>query len=170
VAPSVFILIAVTRVYLAFGSVPAVAGILYGVKLAVTAIVVFAAYRIGSRALKNGVLRAMVAATARPAGVSVRPSLTTTRRPVLGALLLEQARCPQRGRSRPVARRDGAARGAGRLERRAAGSRVPGRRSSCGTGNAPAVRITSGAGWNTDAERRRTERLLAEDLAWLGHA
>jgi len=36
-----------------------VAGILYGIKPAVTAIVVFAAYRIGSRALKNNVLRAL---------------------------------------------------------------------------------------------------------------
>jgi chromate transport protein ChrA len=41
---------------MAFGQVPAVAGILYGIKPAVTAIVVFAAYRIGSRALKNEVL------------------------------------------------------------------------------------------------------------------
>ncbi|MEA3274647.1 MAG: chromate transporter, partial [Pseudomonadota bacterium] len=39
-----------------------VAGVLYGIKPAVTAIVVFAAYRIGSRALRNGVLQAMAAA------------------------------------------------------------------------------------------------------------
>jgi chromate transporter len=62
VLPSLFILIALTWIYLAFGDVPAVAGILYGIKPAVTAIVVFAAYRIGSRALKNGVLWAMAAA------------------------------------------------------------------------------------------------------------
>ena len=59
VLPSLFILIALTWVYLSFGDVSAVAGILYGIKPAVTAIVVFAAYRIGSRALKNNVLRAM---------------------------------------------------------------------------------------------------------------
>ena len=59
VLPSLFILIALTWIYLAYGDVPAVAGILYGIKPAVTAIVVFAAYRIGSRALKNNVLRAM---------------------------------------------------------------------------------------------------------------
>jgi chromate transporter len=59
VLPSLFILIALTWIYLAFGNVPAVEGILYGIKPAVTAIVVFAAYRIGSRALKNNVLRAM---------------------------------------------------------------------------------------------------------------
>ncbi len=59
VLPSLFILIGVTWVYLSFGDVPAVAGILYGIKPAVTAIVVFAAYRIGSRALRNNVLRMM---------------------------------------------------------------------------------------------------------------
>src|SRR3981189_783999 len=53
VLPSLFILIALTWVYLAFGNVPLVAGLFYGIKPAVTAIVLFAAYRIGSRALKN---------------------------------------------------------------------------------------------------------------------
>jgi chromate transporter len=61
VLPSLFILAALTWVYLVFGHVPAVAGILYGIKPAVTAIVVFAAYRIGSRALKNAALWAMAA-------------------------------------------------------------------------------------------------------------
>jgi len=59
VLPSLFILVALTWIYLVFGDVPAVAGILYGIKPAVTAIVVFSAYRIGSRALKNNVLRCM---------------------------------------------------------------------------------------------------------------
>src|ERR1700732_3837037 len=53
VLPSLIVLIGLSWVYMAYGSVPAVAGILYGIKPAVTAIVVFAAYRIGSRALKN---------------------------------------------------------------------------------------------------------------------
>jgi chromate transporter len=57
ILPSLFILMALTWIYLAYGDVPAVEGILYGIKPAVTAIVVFAAYRIGSRALKNNVLR-----------------------------------------------------------------------------------------------------------------
>ena len=61
VLPSLFILIGLTWIYLSYGDVSAVAGILYGIKPAVTAIVVFAAYRIGSRALKNNVLRAMAA-------------------------------------------------------------------------------------------------------------
>ncbi len=59
VLPSLFILIGLTWVYLVYGDVPAIEGILYGIKPAVTAIVVFAAYRIGSRALKNNLLRAM---------------------------------------------------------------------------------------------------------------
>jgi len=59
VLPSLFILMGLTWVYLSYGDVSAVAGILYGIKPAVTAIVVFAAYRIGSRALKNNVLRGM---------------------------------------------------------------------------------------------------------------
>lgn len=62
VLPSLFILIFLSWIYLAYGNVPAVAGILYGIKPAVVAIVLFAAYRIGSRALKHGVLWAMAAA------------------------------------------------------------------------------------------------------------
>ncbi len=62
VLPSLFILIFLSWVYLAYGNVPAVAGILYGIKPAVTAIVLFAAYRIGSRALKHGVLWAIAGA------------------------------------------------------------------------------------------------------------
>ncbi|MES1982687.1 MAG: chromate efflux transporter [Pseudomonadota bacterium] len=56
VLPSFFILVGLAWVYMAYGSVPAVAGILYGIKPAVVAIVLFAAYRIGSRALKNRIM------------------------------------------------------------------------------------------------------------------
>ncbi|MEG9621686.1 chromate efflux transporter [Pseudomonas guariconensis] len=63
VLPSLFILIGLSWVYIAFGEVPVVAGIFYGIKPAVTAIVVHAAHRIGSRALKNGWLWAMAAAS-----------------------------------------------------------------------------------------------------------
>jgi chromate transporter len=56
VLPSFFILVGLAWVYMAYGSVPAVAGLLYGIKPAVVAIVLFAAWRIGSRTLKNGVL------------------------------------------------------------------------------------------------------------------
>ena len=53
VLPSLLILIALSWVYMAFGNVPAVAGVFYGIKPAVTAIVVAAAWRIGSRVLTN---------------------------------------------------------------------------------------------------------------------
>lgn len=62
VLPSLFILIGLTWVYLAYGNVPAIEGILYGIKPAVTAIVLFAAYRIGSKALPNNILRAIALA------------------------------------------------------------------------------------------------------------
>ena len=54
VLPSLLILGALSWVYVAFGQVPVVAGIFYGIKPAVTALVVHAAHRIGTRALKNG--------------------------------------------------------------------------------------------------------------------
>ena len=53
VLPSLFILIGLSWLYIAFGDVPLVAGIFYGIKPAVTAIVLQAAWRIGSRALQN---------------------------------------------------------------------------------------------------------------------
>jgi chromate transporter len=52
VLPSLFILIALSWIYLRFGDVPWVAAVLHGIKPAVTAIVLFAAYRIASRALR----------------------------------------------------------------------------------------------------------------------
>ena len=62
VLPSLFILIGLSWVYLAFGHTPLVAGLFYGIKPAVTAIVLHAAYRIGMRALKNAALWAIAAA------------------------------------------------------------------------------------------------------------
>ena len=62
VLPSVFILAALSWIYLAYGNVPLVAGIFYGIKPAVTAIVLVAAHRIGSRALKHPALWAIAAA------------------------------------------------------------------------------------------------------------
>ncbi len=62
VLPSLLILIALSWVYIAFGDVPLVSGLFYGIKPAVTAIVVQAAWRIGSRTIKNGALLAIAAA------------------------------------------------------------------------------------------------------------
>ncbi len=62
VLPSLFILIALSWVYVRFGNVPIVAGIFYGIKPAVTALVLQAAHRIGTRALKNRWMWAIAAA------------------------------------------------------------------------------------------------------------
>lgn len=62
VLPSLFILIGLSWLYIAFGEVTWVAGLFYGIKPAVTAIVAQAAHRIGSRALKNNALWAIAAA------------------------------------------------------------------------------------------------------------
>ncbi len=53
VLPSLFLLILLSWLYMAFGNTPAVAGLLYGIKPAVTAIVAFAAWRIGKRTLHS---------------------------------------------------------------------------------------------------------------------
>ena len=62
VLPSLFILVGLAWVYIAYGNVPWVAGVFFGLKPAVAALVVHAAHRIGSRALKNRWLWAIAAA------------------------------------------------------------------------------------------------------------
>ena len=62
VLPSLFILVALSWIYLRFGDVPVVAGLFYGIKPAVTALVLHAAHRIGTRALRNGWMWAIAAA------------------------------------------------------------------------------------------------------------
>ena len=62
VLPSLFILVALSWGYMAYGSHPSAAGVLYGIKPAVTAIVLFAAWRIAARALKNWLLWSIAAA------------------------------------------------------------------------------------------------------------
>jgi chromate transporter len=59
--PAFVLLSLLAGIYLAFGDVPAVQGVFYGIKPAVVAIVLFAAWRIGSRALKNEILWAIAA-------------------------------------------------------------------------------------------------------------
>ena len=53
VLPSLALLIGLSWIYLRFGDVPLVASVFYGLKPAVTALVLHAAHRIGTRALKN---------------------------------------------------------------------------------------------------------------------
>jgi chromate transporter len=62
VLPSLFILIALSWIYLRFGDTPLVAGIFYGIKPAVTALVLHAAHRIGTRALKHPAMWAIALA------------------------------------------------------------------------------------------------------------
>ena len=54
--PAFVLLSLLAALYLAFGDIPAVQGLFYGIKPAVVAVVLFAAWRIGSRVLKNEVL------------------------------------------------------------------------------------------------------------------
>lgn len=56
VLPSLSILIALSWGYMRFGDVPQVAAMLGGIKPAIVAIILFAAYRIGARVLKNKLL------------------------------------------------------------------------------------------------------------------
>ncbi|MGZ8290631.1 MAG: chromate efflux transporter [Telluria sp.] len=62
VLPSLILLIALSYVYLVYGTLPLVAGILYGIKPAVVAIVLAAAWRIGTRSLRNPAMVALAVA------------------------------------------------------------------------------------------------------------
>jgi chromate transporter len=59
VVPSIFVLWTLSYVYAAFGNLPWIAAIFYGLKPAVTAIVLVAVIRIGRKALKNEVMWAL---------------------------------------------------------------------------------------------------------------
>src|ERR1700736_1635735 len=56
VIPSIFVLCTLSYIYAAFGNLPWIAAIFYGLKPAVTAIVLVAVIRIGRKALKNEVM------------------------------------------------------------------------------------------------------------------
>jgi len=59
VLPSLFILIALSWIYLTFGQVPWIAAIFFGIKPAVVAIVLHAAVRIGKRTIHNQALKSI---------------------------------------------------------------------------------------------------------------
>src|SRR5229473_931395 len=61
VIPSIFVLWTLSYIYAAFGNLPWIAAIFYGLKPAVTAIVVVAVMRIGRKALKNFVMWTLAA-------------------------------------------------------------------------------------------------------------
>lgn len=60
--PSLLLLIVLSWLYMAYGHVAAIAGVLYGVKPAVVAIVVAAAWRLGRRTLRSPGLMSIAAA------------------------------------------------------------------------------------------------------------
>ncbi len=63
VLPSLVLLSLLSWIYLVYGDVKWVAGVFYGIKPAVTAIVLHAAHRIGSRTLRNGWMWSIAAAS-----------------------------------------------------------------------------------------------------------
>jgi chromate transporter len=62
VVPGIIAIMGLSYVYAVFGNVPLVVALFFGLKAAVLAIVLEAVFRIGKRALKNNVLRALAAA------------------------------------------------------------------------------------------------------------
>ncbi|MFL6527865.1 MAG: chromate efflux transporter [Chthoniobacterales bacterium] len=62
VIPSIFVLWTLSYIYAAFGNVPWIAAVFYGLKPAVTAIVLAAVVRIGRKALRNAVMWSLAAA------------------------------------------------------------------------------------------------------------
>src|ERR1700739_3962533 len=62
VLPGVIAIMALSWIYAAFGNVPIVSALFFGLKAAVLAIVLHAVHRVGSRALKSGPMIALAAA------------------------------------------------------------------------------------------------------------
>ena len=61
VVPGIIAIMALSWIYALYGQVPIVAALFFGLKAAVLAIVLFAVYRVGSRALKSGAMIALAA-------------------------------------------------------------------------------------------------------------
>ena len=61
VLPSLVLLVLLSWIYVAYGQIPLVAAVFFGIKPAVVAIVCFAAYRIGSRVIHTAALGALAA-------------------------------------------------------------------------------------------------------------
>jgi chromate transporter len=61
VLPGIIALMALSWIYALYGQVPVIAALFFGLKAAVLAIVLYAVYRVGSRALKSGAMIAVAA-------------------------------------------------------------------------------------------------------------
>src|SRR5205823_14881694 len=59
VVPGIVSIMALSWIYALYGQVPIVAALVFGLKAAVLAIVLYAVYRVGSRALKSGAMIAL---------------------------------------------------------------------------------------------------------------
>ena len=112
ILPSLSILVALSYVYMAYGTLPAVAGVLAGIKPAVVAIVLAAAWRLGRRTLTHPLLVALAACAFVAIAVAGVPFPLI----VLGAALAGMAG----GRLLPRAFAAGGAHGAGAPDARAA--------------------------------------------------
>ena len=87
VLPSLLVLIALSWIYMAYGTLPVLAAVLYGIKPAIVAIVLAAAWRIGKRTLKNPALVAIAAAAFAAISVLALPfPLIVLGAAVIGAL------------------------------------------------------------------------------------
>src|SRR5262245_55934089 len=62
IVPGIIAIMALSYIYAAYGNVPLVVALFFGLKAAVLAIVLEAVFRIGKRALKNNVMLAIAAA------------------------------------------------------------------------------------------------------------
>ncbi len=88
VLPSLFNLMGLSWIYVAFGSVPWVAGLLYGIKPAVAAIVLQAVHRIGSKTLKKPVVAPVLWAVAATSFAAIYAFKVPFPWIVLGAALI----------------------------------------------------------------------------------
>ena len=71
VLPSLFILIALSWIYIRFGQVPVIAALFYGIQCAVAAIVLHALWRVASRVLKNPAKAPILCAVAAMSFVAI---------------------------------------------------------------------------------------------------
>ena len=98
VLPSLFVLIALSAIYMAWGEVPAVAAMLWGIKPAVAALVLQAVHRMASKTIKNPVKAPVLAAFAAMSFVAIAVLNVPFPAVVLAAAIggwLAQRRWPQ---------------------------------------------------------------------------
>ncbi len=102
VLPGAAVLTALSALYLAYGDVPAVSGLLFGLKAAVLAVILEALMRVSRRALKSGMAVAIaIVAFAAIAFAGLPFPLIILLAAIAGALLLAPSRTPEDEESLP---------------------------------------------------------------------